>query len=63
MLKFVKGGNIAVQSFLFCTLLTRFQGKEVAAILDDESDWNDLDEEAKEEEKREASEGFNADEK
>jgi len=31
-------------------------------MLDDESDWNDSDEEAKEEEKREASEDFNADE-
>jgi len=43
--------------------MARFQGEEVAAMLDDESDWNDLDEKAKEEEKHEASEDFNADEK
>jgi len=42
--------------------MARFQGKEVAAMLDDESDWNDSDEEAKQEEKHEASEDFNTDE-
>jgi len=35
--------------------MARFQAKEVAAMLDDESDYNDSDEEAKEDEKREAN--------
>jgi len=42
--------------------MARFQAKEVAAMLDDESDWNNSDEEAKEDEKREANKDFNDDE-
>jgi len=42
--------------------MARFQGKEVPAMLDHESDRNDSNEEVKEEEKREASEDFNAEE-
>jgi len=38
-----------------------FQGTDIATMLDDASDWNNLDEEVKEEEKHETNKDFNAD--
>jgi len=38
--------------------MARYQTEEVAAMLDDDSDWNDSDEEAKRDEMREASDDY-----
>ena len=38
--------------------MAKLRAKEVAAMLDDDSDWNDSDEEAERDEKREASDDY-----
>ena len=38
--------------------MARYQAKEVAAMLDNDSDWNDSDEEAKRDEMREANDDY-----